>query len=254
MFGILESRISAVRLIFLLNFVSCLIYVFTVGLTIPQLMIIFCIFFMMNCLGITATYHRYYSHKSYEFKYKWYEKLCMLFAMLSCSGSALGWAGIHRTHHKYSDTNDDPHQASRGLWNMLSLEYDSKFSPKIIADLLKNKFIHICHAYYFVPIIVYTCLLYFLWGFTGVIVGFSFPAFITLASEGLTNYINHAEKNAYAPKNVWWMNFFSFGDGWHKNHHDNPKNYTTSIRRYEFDLTGIVIKYLLAKKGSICHG
>ena len=254
MFNILESKIGAVRILFLFNFITCLFYLITVGLTITQLGIIFSIFFMMNCLGITATYHRYYSHKSYEFKYKWYEKFCMIFAMLSCSGSALGWVGIHRTHHKYSDTNNDPHQAAHGLWSMLSLEYNSKFSPKIIADLLKNKFIGITHTYYFVPVIIYVGILYFMWGVTGIIIGFSFPAFITLASEGLTNYINHADKNEHAPTNVWWMNFFSFGDGWHKNHHENPKNYTTSKMWYQFDLTGIVIKYLLAKKGSICYG
>ena len=65
-----------------------------------------------------------------------------------------------------------------------------------------------------------------------------------------TNYINHLGKNKYSPSNVWWMNFFNFGDGWHKNHHDNPRNYTTSEKWYQIDPAGIVIKYLLAKKGT----
>jgi sn-1 stearoyl-lipid 9-desaturase len=58
------------------------------------------------------------------------EYICATLGMISCSGSALRWAGIHRNHHKHSDTDKDPHQADRGLLAMLSIDYYYKPAPK----------------------------------------------------------------------------------------------------------------------------
>jgi len=248
MTNLFESKIEKVRALFLINALVSVCYVAYYGITLNQVAIAFGVFFLMNCLGITATFHRYYSHRSYEFRNDFIRKLCTLFGMLSCSGSAIGWAGIHRSHHAHSDTHDDPHQAERGFWNMLSLSYNSDFSPKLVVDLMRDKYLLHAHQYYFVPSLVYVLALYLSFGVTGIIIGFSIPSVITLSSEGITNYVNHAAKNDYKPVNVWWMNLFSFGDGWHKNHHDKPTIYTTQKKWYEIDVTGIIIKYFLSKK------
>lgn len=245
--NLFESNLSKVRGIFLANFLLSLAYIAVYGMTTTQAMYSFAVFFVMNCLGITITYHRYYSHNSFKFKNKAIEMFCALCGMLSCSGSVLGWVGIHRSHHKHSDTKQDPHQAERGVTAMIVIDYKYVPSSKMLIDLLKDKFILLTHRYYFVPAVVYCLLLYAAFGLEGLVFGFSLPAFVTLFSEGFTNYINHKNSTKHEATNVWWMNFFSFGDGWHKNHHDKPKSFTTSNKWYEIDVSGLVIKYIVGK-------
>ena len=245
--NLFESNLSKVKGIFLVNFLLSLSYLVMYGMTTTQAAYSFVVFFVMNCLGITITYHRYYSHNSFKFKNKITEIFCALCGMISCSGSVLGWVGIHRSHHKHSDTQQDPHQAERGLLSMIVLDYKYIPSSKMLIDLLKNKFILLSHRYYFVPSVVYCLSLYFAFGLEVVVFGFCLPSFVTLFSEGFTNYINHTNNTKHEATNVWWMNFFSFGDGWHKNHHETPKSFTTSTRWYEIDVSGLVIKYIVGK-------
>ena len=73
------------------------------------------------------------------------------------------------------------------------------------------------------------------------------PSALTVFAQILTNFVNHKNKNTYEPVNVWWMNILSFGDGWHKNHHDKQSNYTTKTKWFELDISGLVIKYCLRK-------
>ncbi len=245
--NLFESNLSKVKGIFLVNFLLSLSYLVMYGMTTTQAAYSFVVFFVMNCLGITITYHRYYSHNSFKFKNKITEIFCALCGMISCSGSVLGWVGIHRSHHKHSDTQQDPHQAELGILSMIVLDYKYIPSSKMLIDLLKNKFILLSHRYYFVPSVVYCLSLYFAFGLDGLVFGFCLPSFVTLFSEGFTNYINHTNNTKHEATNVWWMNFFSFGDGWHKNHHETPKSFTTSTRWYEIDVSGLVIKYIVGK-------
>tara|TARA_R110000823_G_scaffold269039_1_gene388827 strand:+ start:314 stop:1057 length:744 start_codon:yes stop_codon:yes gene_type:complete len=245
--NLFESNLVKVKAIFALNFLLSVGYISTVGITLNEFAVCFIIFFLMNCLGITVTFHRYYSHYAFEFKHKYLEYFCALLGMLSCSGSALGWAGIHRNHHKYSDADKDPHQAQRGVVAMISIDYFYNPSSKMMIDLLKNRFILLTHQYFFIPAFVYCIWLYWLFDARGLVIGFAIPSFITMFSQGFTNFINHKNTNDYSPVNVWWMNFFSFGDGWHKNHHENPRSYTSSTKWYEIDICGILIKYVLRK-------
>eukprot|EP00560_Eucampia_antarctica_P008863 CAMPEP_0197822818 /NCGR_PEP_ID=MMETSP1437-20131217/93_1 /TAXON_ID=49252 ORGANISM="Eucampia antarctica, Strain CCMP1452" /NCGR_SAMPLE_ID=MMETSP1437 /ASSEMBLY_ACC=CAM_ASM_001096 /LENGTH=325 /DNA_ID=CAMNT_0043421635 /DNA_START=159 /DNA_END=1136 /DNA_ORIENTATION=- len=65
--------------------------------------------------GITVGVHRLWSHRSYEASFA-----ARLFLMLCNSvanqGSIFHWSRDHRVHHKYSETNADPHNATRGFF------------------------------------------------------------------------------------------------------------------------------------------
>lgn len=236
-----ESTIDKVRAAYLFNALFSFLYIAYNGIGVKGAILSFFIFFLMNGVGVVIGYHRYYSHKSFEFKYKFIKIIVLLFGTLSCSGSALGWSGIHREHHKFSDTDRDPHSASRGFWAMLSLNYSSDFSPRMVVDLYKDRLVMWFHTYYFIPIAIYAVFLYFYFGLEGLVIALCIPAFLSVSAEGATNYINHKDKDEYKASNVWWMNFFSFGDGWHKNHHESPTSWTTKERWYQFDPCGFVI-------------
>jgi fatty-acid desaturase len=251
MAGMFESTINKVRTLFAVNAFAATAYVLVFGITVNQLVIAFVIFFLMNGVGVVVGFHRYYSHNSFKFKHSIYEYLTLLVGSLSGSGSTLGWAGIHRAHHKYSDTDRDPHSAERGFWSMLSLNYNQDFSPRLVVDLYKNRLVMWFHKYYYIPILIYVSTLLVVFGISGVVIGFCLPAALTVAAEGATNYVNHKEGDEYAASNVWWMNMFSFGDGWHKNHHDKPTAWTTREEWYQIDIMGVFIEKVLADKGSL---
>ena len=59
-------------------------------------------YFLTGCLGITLTFHRYLSHRSFKIQ-RWLEYLFTFFGCMGGTGSSIGWVAIHRQHHKHSD-------------------------------------------------------------------------------------------------------------------------------------------------------
>lgn len=55
------------------------------------------------------------SHRAY--KAKWQLRLfLMILNSMSFQGHVIRWVRDHRVHHKYTDTNADPHNATRGFF------------------------------------------------------------------------------------------------------------------------------------------
>jgi len=65
--------------------------------------------------GITVGVHRLWSHRSYEAKLPFRTAL-MLMNSIANQGSIYHWARDHRVHHKFSETDADPHNATRGFF------------------------------------------------------------------------------------------------------------------------------------------
>src|SRR4051795_9757519 len=91
---------------FLLMHVACLA-VFLTGASAPALAL--CgVVYLLQMVGITAGYHRYFSHRSYKTS----RAFQFVLAWLGCSASQRGplwWAAQHRHHHRTSDTPADRH-------------------------------------------------------------------------------------------------------------------------------------------------
>lgn len=246
--NILQSRFSVIKILFYINVLFSIFYLYAYGFKIDYLWIVLGIFFFMNPLGIAVSYHRYWSHRAFEFKNNFFMYLCTLPPMISGVGSILGWVGIHRQHHKHSDSDVDPHKASKGLMSMLSMQsYNYIPKPKEVIDLMRDPFILWTHKYYFTFPLVFAILMLSLFGIHGLAIGFCMPSALSMLTQNTTNFVNHFGKDKYTPTNIAWINLFNFGDGWHKNHHDNPRRYTTQQKWYEIDFAGILIKYVFAK-------
>ena len=79
----------------------------------PRTIIVNLIFAYISCLGVTAGSHRLWTHRSYKAKLP----LKIFLAIGHTIGiqfSILRWCYIHVMHHKYSDTDADPHNIQRG--------------------------------------------------------------------------------------------------------------------------------------------
>ncbi|KAL6426387.1 hypothetical protein ACFW04_009107 [Cataglyphis niger] len=73
--------------------------------------------FLYQCsgFGITAGAHRLWAHRSYKAKWP-LQLLLMILNTIAFQDSAIDWARDHRVHHKYSETDADPHNAKRGFF------------------------------------------------------------------------------------------------------------------------------------------
>src|SRR5215468_2753330 len=72
--------------------------------------------YFVRMFGITAGYHRYFSHRTYKMG-RVMQFLMALLGTLSVQKGVLWWAAHHRAHHKYSDGPNDIHSVKQqGFW------------------------------------------------------------------------------------------------------------------------------------------
>src|SRR5678815_5675002 len=64
--------------------------------------------YSVRMFAITAGYHRYFSHRAYRLD-RVSQFLMAFLAQTSAQMGVLWWAGHHRVHHRYSDTDGDMH-------------------------------------------------------------------------------------------------------------------------------------------------
>ncbi|MEB3260181.1 MAG: acyl-CoA desaturase, partial [Cyanobacteriota bacterium] len=66
------------------------------------------LYWVTACLGVTIGYHRLLSHRSFQLP-QWLERFFATCGALSCQHGPIDWVGLHRHHHKFSDTDADHH-------------------------------------------------------------------------------------------------------------------------------------------------
>lgn len=70
---------------------------------------------MTAAFGITAGAHRLWSHKAYKARLP-LRIFLMILQTIAFQNCIYEWARDHRVHHKFTDTDADPHNASRGFF------------------------------------------------------------------------------------------------------------------------------------------
>lgn len=186
----------------------------------------------LSSVVISAGYHRYFSHRSFEVG-AWYEYLVLLLGPLSGSGSLLGWVGVHRMHHNHSDTELDPHSPKhQPVWKVLTSTFKvPAIRPRHVKDLLRNKrvmWFHHCHKEIRLLTFVLGMFLPFEW-FMILIVS---PMIYGYVGFGLLNTLCHRHENV---SNSWIANILTGGEGWHANHHEEPRNWRIGKKWYQWD-------------------
>ena len=217
--------------------------------TIPNLTITLFSFYILNILGNWMTLHRYFSHKSFEFKNDILKWFFTLLSVLSGRGSPLGWSYLHRKHHAYSDTEKDPHSPKYLGYKIFGFGHYKKQEEEpmqifLVKDLMTKEqlFIHkwymaIILSFVFVLAIINLELLYFIW---------ILPVFLVHLSQNNFNYFGHT--NGYRnfvtkddSRNNIWLFPFILGEAWHNNHHANPKDCSTQVTDKEYDPVMVII-------------
>ena len=125
--------------------------------------------------GVTAGYHRYFSHRSYKLGRV---TQCVMAVLAQTSGqkSVLWWAAHHREHHRLADAPGDVHSPREGFWWahagwILSTRYDT-YDPVRVADFARFPELRWLDRHHTVPTIAYAATIWmiggagaFVWGY-----------------------------------------------------------------------------------------
>jgi stearoyl-CoA desaturase (delta-9 desaturase) len=213
--------------------------------------IAFLLYWITGGLGITLGFHRLISHRSFETP-KWVEYFLIFCGTLACQGGPLYWIGGHRIHHKYSDTDRDPHDSNRGFWwshmGWMIFKNPSFRAdlPRYTQDIAGDPFYQFCEKY-FIPIQVVLGLFLYWWGgwsfviwgiFVRLVVVFHVTWFVNSATHKFGYQSHESNDNS---KNCWWVALLTFGEGWHNNHHAYQYSARHGLQWWEIDATWITI-------------
>jgi len=225
----------------------------------PFLLAIF-LYWVGGSLGIGIGYHRLLTHRGYKTP-KWVEYFLTTCAVLALEGGPIFWVATHRIHHQYSDKEGDPHSPRDGKWWAhvgwilvgKSMHHDTKTLSRYVPDLAKDKFHVWITKYHYVPMIVLGLALLAIGGIPYLLWGVCFRTVLGLHATWLVNSATHIWgsrrfQTRDDSTNSWWVALFSFGEGWHNNHHAHPVSSRHGLTWYEIDLNWYGI-WLLSKLG-----
>jgi stearoyl-CoA desaturase (delta-9 desaturase) len=89
---------------------------------------------------------------------------------------------------------------------------------------------------------IMTAVAYVLWG---IFLRVSFGLHWTWAVNSITHVFGSRRfKTRDDSTNNWWVAMFSFGEGWHNNHHAHPTSVRHGLAWYEFDINWLCIEGL----------
>jgi stearoyl-CoA desaturase (delta-9 desaturase) len=208
--------------------------------------------YAVRMFGITAGYHRYFSHRSYKLGRGW-QFLMAFLAETSGQKGVLWWAAHHRVHHRHADQDPDIHSPlKRGFWWahvgwVLSNEYDD-YDPALIKDFGKYPELRWLNRHYLAPPLVLG--LFLLCGGTGAFVwGFVVSTVLVFHGTFTINSVAHlwGSRRFNTPddsRNNFVLAVITLGEGWHNNHHKFMYACQQGIRWWEVDVTYYALRML----------
>ena len=188
--------------------------------TASQWVILFAMYFGIMTFGLTMGYHRYLSHGQFKCP-KWFELVMLFFAHIMMVGPAILWVATHRAHHKYSDTDKDPHSPKyKGYIYAHFLQVFTEPNIKWSGRLLKDNLYRAQHRYYWEVIIVYATVLAIIDPFALVYAWLAPAGFAKLIGSLVFSYSHRGG----VPHSDLIVGLITFGEGFHEEHHISPRN------------------------------
>ncbi|CAG5030591.1 unnamed protein product [Parnassius apollo] len=197
--------------------------------------------------GTTVGSHRLWTHRAYKAKMP-LQILLMICTSIACQGTATNWIRDHRMHHKYSDTNADPHNAKRGFffshigWLLTRKHSELKrLSKTIYMDDIYNNPVLRFQKKYAGPVIGSCCFIlptlipmYFwnetlnsAWHLTMLRFVLNIHA-ISLVNSVAHKWGYRPYDKKISPVENSSVSFFTLGEGFHNYHHAFPWDYKAS--------------------------
>ncbi|MEM9529651.1 MAG: acyl-CoA desaturase [Pseudomonadota bacterium] len=221
--------------------------------------------YLLRMFAITGFYHRYFSHRAFKTS----RPLQLVFALIGASSVQRGplwWAAHHREHHRYSDTERDPHSPRQGFWrsHMTWFLNSDNFPTRSerVRDLMRYPELKFLDRFDLLVPVALACALFFFGGWAET----AHPAWGTSAAQLLIwgffvstvalyhgtftiNSLAHRFgrkrfKTSDDSLNNPWLALITLGEGWHNNHHRYPASARQGFYWWEFDITYYVLRLM----------
>ncbi len=234
--------------------------------------------YFFGTLGINLCYHRLLTHQGMVAP-KWLEHTLAILGICTLQDTPACWVAMHRMHHKYSDTQPDPHSPLVNfLWGhcgwLMVINRDFRnvnYYERFVRDLLRDPFyLRLERGSVWTLVYGLHALLFFIAGFVvgwfrsgtgqplldglqfglslvvwGVFVRTVLTWHITWSVNSVTHrwgYQNYDTREN--SRNNILVGLWSNGEGWHNNHHADQRAASHGHRWWEFDLTWQTIRLL----------
>ena len=231
------------------------IILFMVGQVDISTWALFTFFYIINAIGISIGFHRLLAHKSFQ-TFSVIKIILLIFGCTAMQGPPLAWACLHRQHHLHADTSLDPHSPIHGFWHAHCLWIFKNYKPqwrRYGRDLLGDKSVVWVSKHYDIFALSGLLIPFLLASWEGLIIAGFLRLFLTSQNAFFLNSISHLlgkqpNKQNNSSGNHWLTALLCFGEGWHNNHHAQPRAAYHGWRWYQIDPMGTILKLLLAMK------
>jgi len=223
-------------------------------------------------MGIGAGFHRLHTHRGYKCPL-WFEYCLAVLGVCNLQDSPARWVLVHRLHHQHSDHQPDPHSPLvTWFWGHVGWLFVENRQLSTVAtyekyarDILRDPFyLRLERNLLYVWVYVLHAVLFYLAGLgvgylmKGTAAG-SFQVGLQWLLWGVvyrTLYTWHVTwgVNSFAhiwgyrsyetrenSRNNWLSALATNGDGWHNNHHADPRSAAHGHRWWELDVTYMTI-------------
>ncbi|XP_017776493.1 PREDICTED: acyl-CoA Delta(11) desaturase [Nicrophorus vespilloides] len=195
--------------------------------------------------GVTAGAHRLWCHRSYK------AKLPLQIILAICYSAAgqntiFDWVRDHRVHHKYSETDADPHNSNRGFFFAHMGWLFMRKHPEVIrrgnqidmSDITDDPLLKLHHKF-FLPLKIIFCFVLptavpvYFWSeniynaiVTQCIVRYILSLHFTWSVNSAAHLFGNKPYNINInPRENLAVALISMGEGWHNYHHTFPWDY-----------------------------
>ena len=213
-------------------------------------------FYLWFGFSVTLYLHRHLTHKGFEMA----EPLRFLGAVgsvVGLSGDPVGWVGDHRHHHRASDGANDLHSprqvgffGAHAGWFLHDISPIAIRTRELAKDVRQDSYnrafekppvLFLTHAAVAIPVWLFLGTPGLLWSFYLPLmlmhhVTWSINSFCHLRWAG---YRNHETPDD--SMNVPLFGILALGEGYHNNHHAQPRASAHGTRWFEFDPTKMLI-------------
>jgi stearoyl-CoA desaturase (delta-9 desaturase) len=208
--------------------------------------------YALRMFGVTAGYHRYFSHRSYRLG-RVSQFLMAVLAQTSGQKGVLWWAAHHRDHHRHADLPEDVHSPREGFWWshvgwILSDRFD-RHDARRVADFGRFPELRWLDRYHWAPAAACGAVIWIVGGFPAFAWGFLLSTVALYHATFAINSVAHVWGTRMFPtrddsRNNFWLALLTFGEGWHNNHHHCRSSCRQGVCWWQLDITYFVLRLM----------
>jgi stearoyl-CoA desaturase (Delta-9 desaturase) len=223
--------------------------------------------YVLTFFGITAGYHRLFTHRAFQTG-GFMRAFLAIAACMTGQGTVTSWVSHHRCHHLYSDEVGDVHSPNlhgegvwgvvRGIWHVHIGWIDrANWNPPFpyVSDILRDRVIQTIDRFYIVWVLLSLLIPTVIGGvlttsWAGALRGFLWGGAIRLF------LVHQVTFGVNSICHLWGIRRFStddrstnnpllaivaLGEGWHHNHHAFPNSAKMGLTWWQLDLGWVCI-------------